>query len=50
MVAQWEWMIFLVLALVLLVVELVRTRRAISKAGDKPRGASAAPPPRNPER
>ena len=32
--AQWEWMILLLLVLGLLVVELIRTRRAIRRAGD----------------
>lgn len=32
--AQWEWIILLLLFLGLLVVELVRTRRAIRRAGD----------------
>jgi len=58
MVAQWEWMILLLLFLGLLVVELVRTRRAIRRAGDVPRGSKpggtqpplSAPAPRNAER
>ncbi len=50
MVAQWEWMILLLLVLALLVVELLRTRRAIRRAGDKPRASLPAPPPRNPKR
>lgn len=63
MVAQWEWMILLLLFLGLLVVELVRTRRAIRRAGDAPRGSKprrskpggtqpplSAPAPRDAER
>jgi len=42
MIAEWEWMIILVMVLGLLVVELVRTRRAIRRAGDKPSGPSQA--------
>ena len=45
MIAEWEWMIMLVLVLGLLVVELVRTRRAIRRAGDKPSGAARAVEP-----
>ena len=50
MAAQWEWMILLLLVLALLVVELVRTRRAIRRAGDKTPAPLAAPPPRDAER
>lgn len=58
MVAQWEWMILLLLFLGLLVVELVRTRRAIRRAGDVPSGRQpggtqpplSAPAPRDAER
>ena len=45
MIAEWEWMIILVMVLGLLVVELVRTRRAIRRAGDKPSGAAQAANP-----
>ena len=41
MIAEWEWMILLVLFLGLLVIELIRTRRAIRRAGDKPSGTAA---------
>jgi len=44
MVAQWEWMILLLLVLALLVVELIRTRRAIRQAGDKAAKAQPRPP------
>lgn len=60
MVAQWEWMILLLLFLGLLVVELVRTRRAMRRAGDVPSGTRpsstqpvpplSAPAPRDAER
>ena len=50
MVAEWEWMILLLLVLALLVVELLRTRRAIRRAGDKPRVPLPAPPPGDAER
>lgn len=49
MIAEWEWMILLLLVLALLVVELLRTRRAIRRAGDKPATArKPADPPGTP--
>lgn len=43
-------MIFLLLVLALLVVERLRTRRAIRQAGDKPQAPLPAPPARDVER
>ncbi len=34
---QWEWIILLLVGMGLLVAELISVRRAIRKAGDKPR-------------
>ncbi len=50
MVAQWEWMILLLLVLALLIVELLRTRRAIRQAEDKPQAPLPTPPARDAER
>ena len=44
MVAQWEWMILLLLVLALLVVELLRTRRAIRQAEEKTVVRPSEPP------
>lgn len=35
--ARWEWVLLLLLVLALAVAELVAVRRAIRRAGDRPR-------------